>query len=250
MPTSKAASQGDSGRWSVPTKPVLHQDWHHLLFLHWETAPHPLRTLLPSGLTLDLFQGKAYVGLIPFTVRNSRLAMVSRAPQLGDFHEVNVRTYVRLGSREGVYFFSLDAASRSAVLAARMTYKLPYHFARMSMSVEDNEIGLRSERRWPGPLPASCSIRHKLSEAIPRPEPPGTIGHFLVERYTLFTYSRGKLHEATVEHEPYRIQTTDLLQADETLIWASGIRKSEHPPLAHYSPVVQVAINPLHPASP
>ena len=230
------------------SKPAILQDWHHLLFLHWEAAADPLRTLLPAGLTLDLFQGKAYVGLIPFTVRNSRLAIAPRVPQPGDFHETNVRTYVRLGSREGVYFFSLDAASRSAVLAARTTYRLPYHFARISMSMQEDEFRYRCERRWPGPLPAGCSLRYKLTEAVARPSPPGTIEHFFVERYTLFTESGGSLYEVTVEHEPYKIQPAEVLHLDETLIWAAGARKSEHPPLAHYAPGVRVAINPLIPA--
>lgn len=230
-------------------EPVLHQDWNHLLFLHWSTSAEQLRELIPPGLSLDLFQGTAYVGLIPFTVTNSRASFTPAVPGFSDFHEVNVRTYVLHGGKPGVFFFSLDAASRAAVLAARSLFRLPYHYARMAMSLAAGRrrIEFHSERRWPKPLPAACSIRYRVEEGPLRPAPPGTVEHFLIERYTLYTFDRGRLYQVTVEHSPYQVQHAEVESAEETLIWAAGIRKAEEAPLVHYSPGVSVGINALKP---
>ncbi len=106
---------------------VMRQRWLHLLFLHWTAPAAALQRLLPAGLEVDVHEGRAYVSLVPFTIRGVR-------PPLS-FHEVNLRTYVRCaGGPPGVWFFSLDAASRLAVLGARAWYRLPYHHARMRMT--------------------------------------------------------------------------------------------------------------------
>src|SRR5687767_3978861 len=111
-----------------PDLPVLlHQNWHHLLFLHWEVPVADLQALIPSRLTVDTFEGHAYVGLVPFTLTGVRAVGTPPLPWISHFHEVNVRTYVHLkGADPGVWFFSLDASSKIAVAAARAAYKLPY----------------------------------------------------------------------------------------------------------------------------
>ena len=99
---------------------VMRQDWHHLLFLHWEVPAAELQKLIPEDLTIDTFEGIAYVGVIPFTLSNVRPIFTPPVPGLSRFHEVNVRTYVhRRGTNPGVWFFSLDASSALAVAAAR-----------------------------------------------------------------------------------------------------------------------------------
>ena len=139
--------------------------WHHLLFLHWAVEPDALRFLLPPGLELDLFEDKAYVGLVPFAMTRVR---PRRAPHFGplrrafeDFLEVNVRTYVHVAGRDpGVWFWSLDAANLPAVCAARAWFKLPYFWARMSSQQRGATITYASRRLWPGPKPASCALSY------------------------------------------------------------------------------------------
>jgi uncharacterized protein len=225
--------------------PLLHQDWHHLLFLHWRVQPEQIRELLPRGLTLDVFQQTAYVGLIPFTITDSRPRITPPIPGLSSFHEVNVRTYVLHNGKPGIFFFSLDASSRAAVLGARTMYRLPYHFAHIDMEVaeEQRSIKYASKREWPPPVPATCEVQYSFGEGRGESAKPGTVAHFLVERYTLYTVDDGQLISATVEHEPYLVQQARVDRVQETLTWAAGVHKIEEAPIAHYSRGVSVEIN-------
>jgi uncharacterized protein YqjF (DUF2071 family) len=123
------------------------QSWEKLLFAHWRVPEPALRAVVPAELPIDSFDGSAWIGVTPFRVRALRLRGTPPVPGLSSFCEVNVRTYVTVGDRPGIYFLSLDAESRLAVWAARRTYRLPYFKARMVMSeTEDGSIEYRSER--------------------------------------------------------------------------------------------------------
>lgn len=235
-----------------PDQPVLmRQDWHHLLFLHWEVPPHELQALLPPELTLDTYDGKAYVGLVPFTLSGVRPIMVPPLPWISQFHEINVRTYVHLAGRDpGVWFFSLDASSSIAVAAARAAYKLAYFHAQIDFFATPEgrpTIDFTSKRDDPnGQMPAAARLRYQPVEGITAAAAPGSLEHFLVERYILYsTDSSHQLYRARIHHQPYPIQRAELLELEETLIWAAGIRRSETNPLRHYAREVNVSVYPL-----
>lgn len=235
-----------------PDQPALmRQNWHHLLFLHWEIPPQELQVLIPPELTVDTFDGIAYVGLVPFTLSGVRPVGVPPLPWVSSFHEINVRTYVhREGRDPGVWFFSLDASSAIAVAAARAAYKLPYFHAQMELLGSQEalpEIDFTSHRDDPlGVKPAHAHIRYKGMEGIVKPAAPGSLEYFLVERYILYSVDeQHRLHRARVHHQPYLIQRADLLEIDETLIWAAGIKRSEVHPLRHYAREVNVKIYPI-----
>ena len=223
----------------------MHQSWRHLGFLHWEVAAEALRRLVPKGLEIDTFEGRAFVGLVPFTMHGVRPSWAVALPGLSRFHEVNVRTYVHRGGQEpGVYFFSLDAASRLAVIGARTFWRLPYHFAAMDLRQETDTILYSSTRRWPGPKPADCRLRYRpLGEAaLARPD---SLEHFLAERYLLYTRSRGRLLRGRVHHGPYPLQAAECSELDETLVQVAGITKPSDSPLVHYAAGVDVEVFPL-----
>src|SRR5438270_4242966 len=112
------------------------QRWDRLLFLHFEVPGDALRARIPAQLELDTYEGRAFVSVTPFTVRGARIRGVPPLPGIANFHELNVRTYVRRGDDRGVWFFSLDAASAAAVAVARASLRLPYCYARMNRSEE------------------------------------------------------------------------------------------------------------------
>lgn len=231
--------------------PLLHQNWHHLLFLHWEVPPSELQALLPPGLDLDTFDGKAYAGLIPFTITGVRPILTPPLPWISSFHEVNVRTYVRRnGGDPGVWFFSLDASSSIAVAAARAAYKLPYMNAEIAFSASKDpmpRIDFHSRREDSrGQMPAACRAQYQPAEGAITHAAPGTLDFFLVERYILYAVDDAHtLHRARVEHQPYPIQHVNMLELDETLVWAAGIKRPESAPIRHYAREVNVKVYPL-----
>ena len=235
-----------------PDQPVLlHQNWHHLLFLHWEVPYAELQKLVPAGLTIDTFEGKAYIGLVPFTLTGVRPVGTPPLPWISTFHEINVRTYVHAGGRDpGVWFFSLDASSTVAVAAARAAYKLAYFHAAIEFATSKGPlpiIGFHSTRDDPrGQMPAHAHIRYQAVEGPAGPAAPGTLEHFLIERYILYSEDeQRRLHRARVHHQPYPVQRAEVMELDETLIWAAGVKRHDAVGLRHYAREVNVKVYPL-----
>jgi uncharacterized protein YqjF (DUF2071 family) len=231
----------------------MKQKWRSLLFLHWPVPPELLQPFLPPGLTIDTYDGNAYVGLVPFTMQDVRPVWAPAVPWLSHFHECNVRTYVhRGGASPGVWFFSLDAANPVAVAIARSLWKLPYFFAQMDVrrDAADGSTSYKTRRRLPPPLPASSEFRWRPSDE-PSAAEPGSLEHFLVERYILYAYAYGRLLRGRVHHPPYPLQTAALEWLADTSIAASGIVISKdriaRPPLIHYASGVDVDVFPLSP---
>src|SRR5688572_8752233 len=133
--------------WPMPEGPwIMTQSWHDLLFAHWPVAVEALREMLPPGLEVDLFDHRAWLGVIPFHMTNVAPRGVPSLPWVSAFPEINVRTYVRVDDKPGVYFFSLDAGNRLAVAAARMLFGLPYYSASIDLKLEDGWVHYRSSR--------------------------------------------------------------------------------------------------------
>ncbi len=181
------------------------QRWHHLLFAHWEVAPESLRRAVPAPLELDLHEGSAWIGVIPFTMSGVRLRGTPALPRLSAFPELNVRTYVRYGDRAGVYFFSLDAGSRLAVAAARRWYRLPYHRARMDVRAGDPAIHYLSRRVHAGATPAELDVSYGPVGERFLPAS-GSLNHWLVERYRLLAVWEGRVLAGEIHHPPWRLR--------------------------------------------
>jgi Uncharacterized conserved protein (COG2071) len=150
---SQAAAQAHSLRrrahrpWPEPDRPWLQgQTWRDLLFAHWSVPEDRLRALVPDAISIDTFDGHAWIAVTPFQVTGVRFRGTLPVPILSRFPEVNVRTYVTVQGRPGIYFFSLDAASALAVAGARATYHLPYFRSRMAVHRVGQEIYYTSRR--------------------------------------------------------------------------------------------------------
>ena len=228
----------------------MRQDWSELLFLHWTVPVAALRPHIPPELEIDTFEGNAYIGLVPFTMSGVRPIWSPSIPGLSNFHETNVRTYVHYkGRNPGVWFFSLDAANAIAVQIALTFWKLPYYFATMTLHKQKKadgaiEVDYETERLWPQPTPGFCKVRYSVDTPVAHAKP-GTLEHFLAERYFLYTKADSTLYSGQVYHTPYPLQKATVLSLDENLIRAAGIIRPETPPLAHYASGVRVEVFPL-----
>ena len=225
-------------------RPKGYQKWRSLLFLHWSAPIEALRPLVPDSLELDLYDGEAYIGLVPFAMRDVRPACWPGGWGMS-FLETNVRTYVHHQGRPGVYFFSLEAASRIAVWAARQGWSLPYFHARMSLLTgDDGQVSYASRRAGHGPR---LSVRYRVGEPLGA-SALGTLEHFLLERYLLFTQSRSVIYMGQVHHAPYPAHRADVLGVQDELIAAAGLPAVDAPPrFSHYSPGVDVEVFRLQP---
>jgi uncharacterized protein len=230
--------------WPLPDGPwLMAQTWEHLLFAHWPVPTEALRPLIPEPLGVDTFDGSAWVGVTPFEVSGLRLRGTTPVPGLSRFPELNVRTYASLDGRPGIWFFSLDAGSRAAVAAARRSYRLPYHRARMAIEREAEDIRYRSERTSLDGPPAALEIAYApAGEASPPPA--GTLEHWLTERYCLYTVDRGQILRAEIHHPPWPLQPAQATIAANTMS-PPGVDLPESRPLLHFARRQDVVIWPL-----
>lgn len=222
-------------------RPAGFQRWLTLLFLHWEVDPAVIQRTLPAGLMVDTYDGRAFIGVVPFTMRDVAPRWSPSVPGISHFHELNVRTYVVRDGVPGVWFHSLDAASTVAVLIARLHWKLPYHRASMRLEQDGDLVTYESRRHFPGPKPGHFSGRYRIGAAL-RPPEPGSLQHFLVERYVLFAAKAGRLQLGRVHHRPYPLHEVTLEHWEEDVIAAQGIERGDEAPMALFSHGVDVDV--------
>lgn len=240
-------------------RPVMHQRWEHLLFLHWEVPAGAVGRLLPPGLEVDRHEGRAYVGLVPFLMGGVRPRGLPSVRGISNFPETNVRTYVRgPDGAPGVWFFSLDAAGSVASALGRLWFRLPYFYARMRLAAAATPGGgwaLRYESRrvYPRAPAASTRIVAEAAGSV-APAAPGSLEFFLAERYLLYSAGRRPgargpaLFRGRVHHDPYPLRRARLVDLEESALAAAGIARPGGPPLAHYARRVDVEVFGLEPA--
>ena len=223
---------------------VMTQQWQDLLFAHWAYEPDVVQRLLPSGVELDTFEGKAYVGLVPFNMRNLRLRGLPPIPTTSNFGEVNVRTYVTSRGRSAVWFFSLDTQKLLPTLVARTAFKLPYCYGTTSVTLtgvgEGAILTSNVARKWPHHSSSAIAVR--IGESVQ----PGPLENFLTSRWGLVSSSRGdRLWYGAVEHEPWPLHRAELLHLDDNLVTAAGLPRPVGEPDLLFSPGEHTTIHSL-----
>lgn len=191
----------------IPNKPwVMRQEWHDLLFAHWALPADAVRKAVPPELPLDLWNGEAYVGVVPFKIRNLRPRGLTSIPGTSHFGENNVRTYVTVDGKPGVYFFSLDAENVSAVLGARLLYALPYFNAKFRIEYLGEFVRYHSERTV-RPRPAVFRGEYApISDVLPWRPMTEAVERFITERYCLYTVVKGHVYRTDIHHLPWPLQ--------------------------------------------
>ncbi len=215
----------------------MRQTWSKLLFAHWPVPAEAIAPLLPPGLTLETWDGSAWLGLVPFRMEDVRLRRLPPFPGTSTFPELNVRTYVTTRGTPGVWFFSLDATSLPAVLAARATFRLPYFAAHMRCDVHGDTITYASRRRRTSrSASAAVFVARYHPTGLSFTPRPGTLEYFLTERYCLYAMGAdGRLLRAEITHAPWRLEPAEAEITTNTMASAAGIALPDTAPLLHYS---------------
>jgi len=248
--------------------PLMYQNWGKLLFMHWPIGPDILRPLIPSELSIDKWEGTAWIGVVPFTMWGIRASFLPPVPGTSAFHELNVRTYVHHQGVPGVWFFSLDAAKALAVWGARTFYHLPYFNAEMQLGQAKETIDYSSMRRdernyaqffareatgfsadlksarFQDAPRAKLDVNWTIGEPLPQASP-GSIEFFLTERYCLYAYSRERIYLSRIFHEPWSLRNASVNSHQSTMIESLGIAQPAGAPLLHYAESIAVDIWPL-----
>jgi uncharacterized protein len=221
--------------------PLMEHHWGKLLFMHWPISVRQLRPLIPERLTIDTFDGRAWIGMTPFTLWDVRLSFTPPIPWLSDFHELNVRTYVHLDGVPGVWFFSLNTNSMTTVLGARTLFHLPYFNADIDLEQDGKVIDYDLERTVDEAyFHATWTIGRALREAEPE-----TLEFFLVERYCLYSTDGSRIYRSRIHHRPWPLQQAELSSLSSTMIEADGLLTPTSEPLLHYAEALEVSIWPL-----
>jgi uncharacterized protein len=212
---------------------IMRQIWSHLLFAHWPIPKAKLRALVPPELPLDTFADTAWLGIVPFRMSDVSVRNAPALPWLSEFPELNVRTYVTLDGRPGVYFFSLDAGNPVAVGVARVAAGLPYHTAAMDVVVTGETVHYRSRRRTGRPPAEFVGTYHPCGMAqAPRP---GSLEHWLTERYCLYTVNDGDVYRLDIHHPPWPLQPAAVTIAVNSMTAPLGLTLPDTRPLAHFA---------------
>lgn len=214
------------------------QSWYDLLFAHWPVAPEKLRPLIPEVFEVDVFERQAWIAITPFhmDMRPRGLPGVKL-----HFPEMNCRTYVNYKGKPGVYFFSLDAGSRLAVWGARTFYHLPYFYSRMTVEETEKSIAYSSTRA--GSV-ASFTARYRAESEVQRSQP-GSLEHWLTERYCLYTSTSQQIYRGEIHHIPWPLQSASCEIEQNGIAAAAGIELPNRPPLLHFAKQIDVLIWPL-----
>ena len=259
-----ALDHTDHRPWPLPRGPWRwRQSWRDLLFAHWPVPVAAVRALIPPGLEVDTFDGATWLGIVPFRMAGVMLRPLPDLPWISAFPELNVRVYVTRDGKPGVWFLSLDATNPLAVMAARRLFHLPYYRSDIDITSRGDGFDYRCLRRGPlpNPLPQGEGVRSPslwegLGEGAPpslvahyRPTSPvynaapGTLEHWLTERYCLYAASpRGALYRTEVHHHPWPLQQATAGFDANTISAAGGLPISGPPAHLHFARRIDVVI--------
>ncbi len=214
--------------------------WHDLLFAHWPVRVDSIRSLIPDILELDTFDGWCWIGIVPFRMSGVRPRYI---PFPLAFPELNVRTYVTRHGRSGVWFFSLDAASWLAVRAARWL-GLPYYEARMTVETRADVVEYVTVRTHNNAAPAELTATYGPTTEVYLATP-GTLDHWLTERYALFaSLHSSRIVYGEIHHLPWPLQRAEVVLTKNTMTRALGY-KLDTRPMCHFARYQEVVAWPI-----
>lgn len=227
---TEIAAQTKHRPWPLPDGSwKYYQEWNDVVFLHWAADQRELAKWLPPGSEIDLFEGKAWVSAVAFTMQKVRPKNLPAFPPISDFHEINIRTYVKHLGKQGVHFLSIEAGNRVSSAVARKISKLPYRFSYMKRS--ENMYSSFNDEHVDG-----LELNYKIGDAITDKAP---LDSWLTERYALFQHTEKHINSFDIQHVEWPVFSLEL--SDSKVHYPRfGKLLSSSPDKVHYSPGVQV----------
>lgn len=231
-------------QWALPNKRWnMKQTWSELLLANYPIKLDVLRKLVPESLLLDSFDGMGWIGVVPFQMSEVGLRGLPPIPGTDRFPELNVRTYVTLDGKPGVYFFNLDAANRIAVWTAKTFYHLPYQHADMKLQQNGATIHFESKRKRENDAQLICSY-HPISEPFTAEK--GSFDEWMAERYCFYTVNKKGLPlRCEILHQPWQLQHAAAEFNHNTILSKQGIIVESDQPILHFSKKIEVRAWPL-----
>ena len=232
--------QSSDRSWPLPSRThAMRMRWHDLLFAHWPVDPQTVNRLLP-GIRCETFDGQAWLGVVPFRMSDVAPRFVPAIPSLSAFPELNVRTYVNLDGKPGVWFFSLDSPNRIANRIARTFFHLPYMDASIQIQKTGNHHHYQSRRYHRGEASAELDIRYEPGEA-PFLAKPGTLEFWLTARYCLYAADRkGNIYRGEIDHPPWRLAKANCEITTNTMLDWLGLEPRAAEPHALFAEDLEV----------
>jgi uncharacterized protein YqjF (DUF2071 family) len=222
---------------------ICAQRWEEVLFLSWEVPVDEVRALVPDGLELDLLDGRAYASLLPLKMAHVHLRGLPGIPDLSDFPELNLRTYVRRDDEPGVFFLSLDAPSEVAVLIGRHVFHVRYEHARMAMDVgDDGRVTFDSART---DVDATFAATYRGTGPAGAASP-GSLEAFLTERYAMYgVHPDGALVRGDIRHPAWQLRSVELDLQPGTVLAAGGLAITRPPDHVAFSDATDNVVWPM-----
>jgi uncharacterized protein len=221
--------------WPIPNDNwKYYQEWHNALFLHWPVPVELIQPAIPSGLIIDEISGTTYISLVAFTMQNIRLRYVPAFPPVSNFHEINLRAYVTLDNKPGIYFFSIEASKQLSALVSRTLAGLPYEYASINVGNVGEMCRWKSQNMSKGfKLETEFQV---TQEEVPK----NAIENWLTERYCLYQDEGRRCYRYQIHHHPWQLKKVSMNML-QTHYRAGGLTLHDQPPeLVHYSPGVEV----------
>ena len=233
--------------WEVPSSPhAMYMEWHNLLFAHWAVKPALLEALVPKGLTLETFDGFAWLGVVPFQMRYTAPRKWLSVPFISHFDELNLRTYVTDGKKPGVWFFSLDCNNLLAVRAARIGFHLPYMDAKMQVTNRGDAVVYSSVRTHKHEPSAALECLYRPTGDVFRSQS-GSFEHWLTERYCLYSANNAQqVFRGEIDHSPWALQPAEAEFSSNSMAGGIGVSLVSKPEILHFSKKIEVKAWLLH----
>ena len=210
---------------------IMKQTWKDILFAHYPVQRKVLEKLVPSELTLDTYRGTGWVSIVPYLTSAMHLRGVPPIPGLATYPGFNIRTYVTMNGKPGVYFFRLTAGNMLAAYAARTFFGLPYLYMRMEHKTAKDLNIFESEKS--AGMQLLCNYK---SISNPAPTDKGSLEEWLVERYCLYNVSKkGIPLRGDILHDSWVLQKAEAEFHQNTLLSSLDIVPEVEKPILHYA---------------